>query len=93
MVAFFAILITDRYPQGVFDFMLGMDRWVLRVAAYAGLLTGGAVAIWADQTQRDADGYLTTGTRTFRGDGYALEFETVDLQRSDDTPIRGPSSL
>ncbi len=140
-MAFFAgvaLLFTGRYPQGLFDFVLGMDRWALRVAAYAGLmtdayppfrfdsggdelgattieqspqprtpggwspgrviavivgvllmLTGGAVGgtggfgLWADATQRDSAGYLSTAPETFHGSGYALEFGTLELHWTD----------
>ncbi|HEX6343279.1 DUF4389 domain-containing protein [Umezawaea sp.] len=139
LVALFAgvaLLVTGRYPRGLFDFLLGMDRWALRVAAYAGLMTdayppfrldtggdepgvttidhpppphadgggwsggriaaavigvalllfgvalsaAGSLGLWADATQRDADGYLHTGAKSFHSDGYALSFGTVDLR-------------
>lgn len=38
IVAWFAILFTGRYPKGMFDFVVGVGRWGLRVYAYAGLL-------------------------------------------------------
>ncbi|RDI34330.1 DUF4389 domain-containing protein [Lentzea flaviverrucosa] len=136
-----ALLFTGRYPNGLFDFVLGMDRWALRVAAYAGLMTdtyppfrfdsggdepgtttidqappppapghqgwtpgrvaavvigallmmtGGAVGgtggfgLWADSTQRDAAGFLSTGSESFRSAGYALELGTLELRWTDE---------
>ena len=38
IVAWFAILITGRYPRALFDYVVGVSRWWLRVNAYAGLL-------------------------------------------------------
>ncbi len=38
VIAWFAILFTGRYPRGLFDYVVGVGRWALRVHAYAGLL-------------------------------------------------------
>jgi Domain of unknown function (DUF4389) len=153
LVAIAAVILTftGRYPTGLFDLVLGLNRWVLRVAAYvglmtdayppfrldlggsepggtltvppappggkagaagsgtptgvsrsaepwtagrvvalaigvllaltaAGLFTGSGLALWADRTQRDAAGYLTTDTQRFSTGAYALATEDIDLR-------------
>jgi hypothetical protein len=38
VIAWFAILFTARFPKGLFDFTVGINRWGMRVTAYAFLL-------------------------------------------------------
>ena len=38
VIAWFAILLTGSYPRGLFNFVVGVARWGLRVQAYAFLL-------------------------------------------------------
>jgi hypothetical protein len=134
-VAVVVLLFRGEYPRSIFDFVLGLNRWVLRVGAYAALMTaeyppfrldggehepdgltlappppttpaapsqgttrarwgagrvlavilaslavlaglaalaGGGTALVFDRTQRDASGYLMTGTTAYSTDTYAL---------------------
>jgi hypothetical protein len=38
IVAWWAILITGRFPRALFDFLVGLGRWNWRVQAYTNLL-------------------------------------------------------
>lgn len=39
LIAAIVLTVTGTYPRGLYDFILGLNRWVLRVAAYVGLMT------------------------------------------------------
>jgi hypothetical protein len=53
LIAAIALLFTGRYPGSLYRFIMGMDRWSLRVAAYAGLMTDAYPPFRLDQGGAD----------------------------------------
>jgi hypothetical protein len=39
LIAAIVLLFTGRYPNPIYDFVMGMDRWALRVGPYVALMT------------------------------------------------------
>jgi hypothetical protein len=38
LIAVIALLFTARYPKGLYDFVIGINRWAIRVRAYSSLM-------------------------------------------------------
>ena len=66
----------DRWGPGrVVALVLGL----LLLVPALGLLAGGGVLLWADQSQRTGDGFLLSPTGDVATDGYALTSDRIDL--------------
>lgn len=54
LVALVGLLFAARYSQGLFDFVMGINRWILRVQVYGSLLRDEYPPFRLDQGARDA---------------------------------------
>jgi len=52
-IAFFAVLFTGKFPRGMWDFLVGVHRWALRVTAYHMLITDVYPAFSLDEKPGD----------------------------------------
>ena len=59
-IALLVLLFTGRYPRGLWDLVMGFNRWVIRVAAYAGLMRDEYPPFRLDMGDDDPTG-LTSG--------------------------------
>jgi hypothetical protein len=71
LIAGISLLFTGRYPRGLYDLLLGIARWSLRVTAYVALLTAAYPPFRLDQGDDEPDGggppgvaYTNTSRRT-----------------------------
>ncbi|MEC3957083.1 DUF4389 domain-containing protein [Nocardia sp. CDC153] len=55
LIAAIGLLLTGAYPAGLYDFAMGINRWTLRVRAYASLMTDAYPPFRLDQGAREPD--------------------------------------
>lgn len=68
LIAAIVLLFTAKYPRGLFDFVMGINRWFYRVLAYAALMRDDYPPFRFDQGPREPGTTQTVPTTLIDGD-------------------------
>lgn len=55
VIAVIGLLFTGRYPRGLYDFVMGINRWTIRVRAYTSLMRDEYPPFRLDQGEREPE--------------------------------------
>jgi hypothetical protein len=56
LVAAISLAVSGEYPRGIFDYVIGFNRWVIRVVAYGALMTTAYPPFALDKGEREPTG-------------------------------------